>query len=387
MPVFLNINGVWKEVNTPSINNNGEWIDLSSIEVNVNGVWTNVWSLIQYNYPNSYYIVTDVDNHTTINEALDRMTNGGNLVFTKGEWRLDKPLLVFYDNITISGVPNQTTLVNNSFNYSNNDYAIIEAYGNSSRRESEGSPNLKGLIIQDIILDGEYFDGDVDGIYVENLENLKIKRVSSKRNARGLYLFNIYNSEISECNFSLSLYAGLYIEMSRDIKFNNVICSNNNGNGMGLYDVNNSIIDSCYFSNNQYDGINYDLGSNSIIRNNTFQNNDGDGIFCYDLNKSLFTGNISQSNNNKGGQFTNFVHSSMSGNTFQHNSNGVQFNGSEFSNISNNNISYNDNDGLVISANNYDVIVLSNNVTYNRLSQITNNTSIRPAKVIYNNIT
>ena len=385
MPVFLNINGVWKEVNTPSVRNNGEWVDLTSIEVNINGVWTNVWSLIQYNYPYNYYIVTSSDTDVTINEALDRMRSGGNLVFTKGEWRLDKPLLVFYDNITISGVPNQTTLVNDSFNYANNDYAIIEAYGKSSRRESEGSPNLKGLIIQDIILDGEYFDGDVDGVYTESLDDLKIRRVVCKRNSRGLYLYDTYNSEISDCNLSLSVYSGLYIEMSRDMKFNNNVFINNNGNGMGLYDVNNSIINSCYFANNQYDGLNYELGSNSIIKNNVFQNNGGDGIYCYDITKSLFTGNISQSNNNKGGQFTNFTYSNMSGNTFQHNNNGVQFNGSEFSNISNNNISYNDNNGLFISPNNYDIIVISNNVTNNRLSQITNETSLRPAKIANNN--
>jgi parallel beta-helix repeat protein len=291
------------------------------------------------------------------------------------------------EKLNISAISGKIHIINNS------GWADFRNAGNCTGSGTYSDP----YIIEDLEIDG---GGSGNSILIENsnvyfkIENCSLYNEEWGSDA-GIYLLNVNNSQLigNDCSYYV---VGIVLGDGRDYSgggYNNTITGNivnNNRGGMYLFDSYNSTISDNTANNNTWSGI-YLVGSdytivsgntmndnkmcglniggghnNVIVSGNTMNNNNMQGLWMDESFNNTISGNTMNNNNFSGICLIDSIYNIISGNTASHNNECgiVLFESSNYNTISGNTANNNEYGIVLVENSNYNTI-LGNNLIGN----------------------
>ena len=220
-------------------------------------------------------------------------------------------------------------------------------------------------IIEDLVIDG---GGSGNSISIENsnvyfkIENCTLYNADWGSDA-GIGLLNVNNSQLigNDCSYSqVGIVLGDVLDYSGG-GYNNTITGNivnNNRGGMYLFDSYNSTISNNTANNNTWSGI-YLVGSNyTVVSGNTMNDNNMCGInIGGGHNNLIVSGNTMNDNNMHGLWMHESFNNTISGNIMNNNNwSGICLIDSNYNIISGNTAIYNKECGIILFYSNYNTI-------------------------------
>jgi len=254
-----------------------------------------------------------------------------------------------------------------NYGFSHNDWAWAVTQTWCTGSGTEGDPYL----LENLEIDG--LGGDCISIRNSNASFI-IRTCTLYNGYNGVYLSTVENGILIANNFSDNTY-GIYVYYS---SYNEIIGNDlygeTSGTGISLTSSDNNMIDE-NFIENHYQGIRLEDCSGNTILGNTAYNNSNYGILVlYDSNNNEVTRNIVMNQKYYSGivvldsNFTNISENNISGNPLW----GIQLEGSSHNHISSNVIFNNKLDGIIIRSEYTAILCVNNNITMNAIYNNTN---------------
>lgn len=292
MPIYNNINGVWKEVDTSHVNVGGINKIVEAVFVNVLGIWKEV----DIGGKDIFIITPDVT-VADMQALIDTHTDGLVMMFETGNYNWDNSLTIKYSNTYLIGKMNSNIIWNGtssggkmietvstgltniyikglSFNagsiasdkpwvngiFMDNVGAgvssgeINKGY-DSSKVGSTGGVNKHGFAI----LDCKFIDFDdywSKTIEVNNCGNSVVERVVIDKGGSGISIDSSTNINVKNCRirYCRAFSAGVYIKSSNKVVVEGCLLRGNM-RGVGVVTSSNCTVDSNIFEFNDENDI------------------------------------------------------------------------------------------------------------------------------------
>lgn len=210
-----------------------------------------------------------------IQQALDLLTNGGEVVLPPGRIKVSQPLVLDHDYQTLCGASNETTvlyLVNNA-----NCPVII--MGQPVNRPMQP---VRHLCVRDVFIDGNRAHQERE-LWREKGEGSEIRN-------NGITVQNISDSLIENVTCTQCRSGGLVTTLGvRRLTVKNFESFNNEFDGLACYLTMDSVFENLHLHNNPGAGISLDLAfDHNMITNAVLESNDL-GIFMRDSRDNRFS--------------------------------------------------------------------------------------------------
>jgi hypothetical protein len=251
---MINVAGVWKEVNTPSIDVGGVIKFVDSVYINVAGTWKESYTVVPD--MSNIYIMTPTMTYMDINYTIDQVPDYSVLLFTSGNYTLDGNIIINRSHISLFGESKNVNFVCNYVKTTSDGMIMLI--------------DCCDVAIRYINIDGcESASKRTNGIcanYISNINN-------SQDNINGLH--------IEDCVIKECYYNGVNINYSSNIMIKNCYIFSNCAEAVLIKNSNSNIISDNYIAHNDSTAISFDNVSNSFVKNNNILNNSVEGISIY----------------------------------------------------------------------------------------------------------
>jgi parallel beta-helix repeat protein len=223
-----------------------------------------------------------------IQQALDLLTNGGEVRLPPGRIRVSQPLILEHNGQTLRGASNETTIL-----YLMNDANCpVVIMGEPVNRPMQTIRNLR---IENLYIDGNRTHQERE-LWREKGEGSEIRN-------NGITVQNVSDSLVENVTCTRCRSGGLVTTLGvRRLSVRNFTSFNNEFDGLACYLTMDSIFEKLYLHDNPGAGISLDLSfDHNVITNAVLEGNDL-GIFMRDSRNNRFN-NLSIRNNRDFGVF------------------------------------------------------------------------------------
>ena len=223
-----------------------------------------------------------------IQRALDRLTNGGEVLLPPGKIKVSQPIILDHDSQTLCGAPNETTIL-----YLMNDANCpVIIMGQPVNRPMQ---TIRHLCVRDLSIDGNRLHQERE-LWRERGEGSEIRN-------NGITAQNISDSLIENVSCTRCRSGGLVTTLGvRRLTVKNFNSFNNEFDGLACYLTMDSVFENLNLHDNPGAGISLDLSfDHNVISNAVLAANDL-GIFMRDSRNNRFS-NLTIHNNRDFGVF------------------------------------------------------------------------------------
>ena len=223
-----------------------------------------------------------------IQRALDRLTNGGEVLLPPGKIKVSQPIILDHDSQTLCGASNETTILY----LMNNANCPVIIMGQPVNRPMQ---TIRNLVVRDLFIDGNREHQDRE-LWSETGERSEIRN-------NGLTIQNISDSLVENVTATRCRSGGLVTTLGvRRLTVRNFTSFNNEFDGLACYLTMDSVFENLSLHDNPGAGISLDLSfDHNVISNAVLVANDL-GIFMRDSRDNHFN-NLTIHNNRDFGVF------------------------------------------------------------------------------------
>ncbi|HEV2455428.1 MAG TPA: right-handed parallel beta-helix repeat-containing protein [Verrucomicrobiae bacterium] len=223
-----------------------------------------------------------------IQQALDLLTNGGEVLLPPGRIKVNQPLVLDHNGESLCGASNETTIL-----YLVNDANCpVIIMGQPVNHPME---TVRHLRVQDLFIDGNRTHQERE-LWREKGEGSEIRN-------NGITVQNVSDSLIENVTCTHCRSGGLVTTLGvRRLVVKNFASFDNEFDGLACYLTMDSVFEKLYLHDNPGAGISLDLSfDHNVITNAVLESNDL-GIFMRDSRKNRFS-NMTIRNNHDFGVF------------------------------------------------------------------------------------
>lgn len=223
-----------------------------------------------------------------IQKALDRLTNGGQVLLPPGKIKVTQPIILDHNYLALHGALKQATILF----LANNANCPVIIMGQPVNHPMQ---TVRHLSVSDLFIDGNRAHQQRE-LWRERGEGSEIRN-------NGITVQNVSDSTIDNVTCTRCRSGGLVTTLGvRRLKVENFTSFNNEFDGLACYLTMDSVFDKLYLHNNPGAGISLDLAfDHNIIQNAILAANDI-GIFMRDSRNNQFN-NLSIRDNRDFGVF------------------------------------------------------------------------------------
>lgn len=223
-----------------------------------------------------------------IQNALDLLTNGGQVVLPAGKIKLSEPIVLQHNDQTLRGAAGQAT----TLYLENNANCPVIIMGQPVNRPMQ---TIRHLCVSDLFIDGNRTR--------QQRELWREKGEGSEIRNNGITVQNVSDSTIDNVTCTRCRSGGLVTTLGvRRLTVENFASFDNEFDGLACYLTMDSVFTNLYLHNNPGAGISLDLAfDHNVIKNATLISNDL-GIFMRDSRNNQFK-DVSIRNNRDFGVF------------------------------------------------------------------------------------
>lgn len=207
-----------------------------------------------------------------IQQSLDNLPPGGEIVLAPGQYEISKPLFLRHDRQSLRG-SGPTTILRLADNANCPAIVIGPPLDDPKRRVGQ-------VRVSDLLIDGNRFN--------QKTEHWKVADDGSEINNNGVHVWNADDAAVERVICCRCRSGGLVSAAVRHLRVANFRAYDNQYDGLACYQTEQSAFSGVYLHDNLAAGISLDLGFNHNVITNVVLTSNDLGIFMRDSRANVF---------------------------------------------------------------------------------------------------